>query len=237
MNNIYGDFRQVLKGSKFNLTDLMIEQFEKYAELLIEWNQKMNLTAIVEMREIAVKHFLDSLLVFDTYDIPNGATVIDIGTGAGFPGVPLKIVRPDLKVTLLDSLNKRLKFLDFLLSSLKIDAQLVHFRAEDAAKNTDFRENFDVVVARAVAPLNILLEYCVPFVKINGVFLALKGSNVNYELKNSQNAQKCLNVKVINLKNFSLADEDDRSIVVFKKLTKVSNIYPRHSSKISKKPL
>lgn len=237
MNNIYSKFREILKQSDFKLTDLMIDQFEEYAKLLLEWNEKINLTAIVDVKEIAIKHFLDSLLVMKVYEIPQGATVIDVGTGAGFPGIPLKIVRPDINLILLDSLKKRLIFLDFLTSSLKIDVNLVHSRAEDAAKSATFRESFDVAVARAVAPLNILLEYCVPFVKMNGVFLALKGSNVNEELKKSQNAQKCLNVEAVDIKKFSLVDENDRSIVVLKKLSKVSNIYPRHSSKISKKPL
>lgn len=168
MNNFCEDIAMTLKKSQFDLTDSMIEQFEIYAELLIEWNKKVNLTAILKPKEIAMKHFLDSLLVLEAHKIPQGATVIDVGTGAGFPGVPLKIVRPDVKLTLLDSLNKRLNFLKFLSEFLKIDTNLVHERAEEAAKKETFREKFDVVVSRAVAPLNILLEYSVPFVKANG---------------------------------------------------------------------
>ena len=237
MNEFSEKIRRVLCESNFNLSDLMLKQFVKYAELLVEWNQKMNLTAIIDPKEIAIKHFLDSLLVLDAYKIPYGASVIDVGTGAGFPGVPLKIVRPDINLTLLDSLNKRLVFLESLLNSLDFKAILVHERAEVAARKVDFREKFDVVVSRAVAPLNILLEYCVPFVKNDGVFVALKGSKLQEELSFSQNALNCLNADVIAMKEFSLITEKDRHIILFKKFSKVLNIYPRISSKIAKNPL
>lgn len=237
MNSFSSVVSQILKESHFNFTDLMLEQFEFYARSLVEWNKKMNLTAITEPREIAIKHFLDSLLILDTYEIPWGANIIDIGTGAGFPGVPLKIIRPDISLTLLDSLNKRLIFLDYLCSSLKINVNLVHERAEIAAKMLSFRENFDVVASRAVAPLNVLLEYCAPFVKVNGFFLALKGKNAFLELEKSQNAQSCLNIEYFCSKKFHLMDEFDRKIIIFRKTAKISSGYPRISSKISKKPL
>lgn len=237
MDSFYDDISPILRKSQFNLTETMIKQFELYTKLLIEWNKKINLTAILNPKDIAIKHFLDSLLVLDAYELPENANVIDVGTGAGFPGIPLKIVRPDIKLTLLDSLNKRLTFLKSLLSCLDIYADLVHSRAEDAGKKAEYREKFDVVVSRAVAPLNILLEYCAPFIKINGVFLALKGSNAHLELINSKNAQEFLNLKLFDNKSFSLISENDRNIIIFKKFSEVPSIYPRNSSKISKSPL
>ena len=237
MSSIYDDISQILEKSHFNLTKTMIRQFEIYAKLLIEWNKKMNLTTILAPKDIAIKHFLDSLLVLDAYNLPKNANIIDVGTGAGFPGVPLKIVRPDINLTLLDSLNKRLIFLEALISCLNIDANLVHSRAENAGKMMNFRECFDVVVSRAVAPLNVLLEYCAPFVRINGYFLALKGSKACLELNNSKCAQKYLNLAFVDNKKFSLVDENDRNIMAFKKISKISDIYPRNSSKISKNPL
>ena len=237
MDSFYDDISPILRKSQFNLTEKMIKQFELYVKLLIEWNKKINLTAILNPKDIAIKHFLDSLLVLDAYDLPENANVIDVGTGAGFPGIPLKIVRPDIKLTLLDSLNKRLTFLKSLISCLDIDADLVLSRAEDAGKKAEYREKFDVVVSRAVAPLNILLEYCAPFIKINGVFLALKGSNAPLELSNSKNAQKSLNLTLEENKKISLISENDRNIIIFKKFSEVSSIYPRNSSKISKSPL
>ena len=237
MSRDCNELSQILKKSQFTLTKKMIEQFELYAKLLIEWNKKMNLTAILDPKEIVVKHFFDSLLTLKAYEIPQNASVIDVGTGAGFPGVPLKIMRPDINLTLLDSLNKRLNFLEYLKTSLNFDANLVHSRAEYASKDIKYREKFDVVVSRAVAPLNVLLEYCIPFAKLNGVFLSLKGSNAKLELGNSKNAQKCLSVKSVASKKFSLINENDRNIIIFKKLSKTPDIYPRSSSKISKNPL
>lgn len=237
MNSDFVNIKQILKQSKFNLSDLKMQQFLKYAELLIEWNKKINLTAITEPKDIVIKHFFDSLLALDVYDIPQNATVIDIGTGAGFPGMPIKIVRPDIKMTLLDSLNKRVKFLEVLKNCLNINVNLIHARAEEAAKIIGFRESFDVVMSRAVAPMNILLEYCMPFVKIDGVFVSLKGKNVELELKNAANAMFLLNAEILKIRSFSLITQNDRSIVIFKKTSKNIDIYPRNSSKILKKPL
>ena len=237
MTENHSEITQILEESHFEMTDLMINKFEKYAELLVEWNKKMNLTAITRPEEIAKKHFLDSLLLLDAYEIPYGASGIDVGTGAGFPGVPLKIFRPDIKLTLLDSLNKRLIFLENLIEILNVKAKLVHSRAEDASRKVEFREKYDVVVSRAVASLNILLEYCAPFVKVDGFFVALKGSNLQNELSNAQNAIKNLNLEVFNLVESSLMSENDRNIIVLKKISKNLNIYPRQSAKISKKPL
>lgn len=237
MENSFVEFEQILKKSNLEISKQMVEKFEKYAGLLVEWNKKMNLTAITEPREIAVKHFLDSLLTLDVFEIPHGAAVIDVGTGAGFPGVPIKIVRPDVDLTLLDSLNKRIKFLEALKDDLNFYVNLVHSRAEEAAQKENLRECFDVAVSRAVAPLNVLLEYCMPFVKVGGVFVALKGKNARYELDLAQNAIKVLNAKIFTQKSFNLVTENDRNIIVFKKIAKNLEIYPRNSAKIKKKPL
>ncbi len=231
------DFAQVFEKTDLRISREMVGKFEKYADLLIDWNEKINLTAIVDPQEIAVKHFLDSVLALDAIAIPYGSAIIDVGTGAGFPGMPIKIVRPDVNLTLLDSLNKRIKFLNDLSDKLEIEVKLVHERAEDAAQKKDFRESFDVAISRAVAPLNVLLEYCLPFVKVDGVFIALKGSNVQSELDLAQNAIKNLNAEIFTQKSFSLVNDCDRSIIVFKKTAKNLEIYPRNSAKIKKKPL
>ncbi len=228
--------RQLLAASSLSLTDKMIDQFEEYAALLIDWNKKLNLTAITEPRQIAIKHFLDSLSLFSVYDVPQAAKVIDVGTGAGFPGVPLKIARPDIELTLLDSLQKRLFFLDALKDQLELKFELVHCRAEDGARKDLFREKFDVAVSRAVAPLNVLLEYCLPFVKVGGVFVALKGSRAQEEINAAKNALQVLKGEVVKVKNFKL-DEEERNIIVIRKTEAVDFLYPRSSAKIKRKPL
>ena len=228
--------RAALKDSGFILTDNMLTQFEQYAALLVEWNQKMNLTAITELGQIAVKHFLDSLLTLKAFPLPKNARVIDVGTGAGFPGIPIKIAKPDIHLTLLDSLQKRLTFLDELTKTIGVKAEFVHSRAEDAANLEVFREVFDVVVSRAVAPLNVLLEYCLPFVKEGGVFVALKGSKAQEEIMEARNALKVLNGEVFKVDNFNLEGEE-RNIVVIKKVSKLDAAYPRCSAKIKRKPL
>lgn len=158
------------------LTERMVEQFTLYYELLLEWNEKINLTAITEPKEVAIKHMIDSLSCLDEKVFPDGASVIDVGTGAGFPGIPLKIFRPDLKLTLLDSLNKRIKFLQEVVDRLELsEVQCIHARAEEGARNKALREKFDVAVSRAVARLQVLAEYCIPFVRVGGYFVALKG--------------------------------------------------------------
>lgn len=228
--------RAALKDSGFNLTENMLTQFEQYAALLVEWNQKMNLTAITEPCQIAVKHFLDSLLTLQSFDIPKGARVIDVGTGAGFPGVPIKIARPDIDLTLLDSLHKRLTFLDALTRAVGVNAELVHSRAEDVAKLAAFRETFDIAVSRAVAPLNVLLEYCLPFVKVGGVFVALKGSKAQLEIGSAENALEVLSGEVFKVEKFNLKGEE-RNIVVVKKVSALDSSYPRCSAKIKRNPL
>ena len=219
-----------------SLTEAQLGQFESYYRLLIEWNEKINLTRITEPDEVAVKHFADSLTLLKYYNIPENATVIDVGTGAGFPGIPLKIARPDIKLTLLDSLNKRLNFLDTVCKEIGIDATLVHSRAEDGGKNKLYREKYYLAVSRAVARLNTLSEYTLPFVKVGGSFAAMKGPELGEELSEAQNAIKTLGGKVENVFEFDLCDQG-RTIVIINKVKKTAPAYPRHGSKIKSKPL
>ena len=234
------DFSTTLTNGmqKFNiaLNDTQTEQFQIYCNLLIEWNKKFNLTAITEPCEIAIKHFVDSCTILRYVDIPKNANMIDVGTGAGFPGIPLKIVRPDIHLTLLDSLNKRLIFLDEVARQLNMTVETVHGRAEDCGQKAVYREKFDISVSRAVAPLNILSEYCLPFVRKGGKFIAMKGKNVQPEIDNSRKAIKLLGGTYNNIVEFHI-DENNRSIVIVDKTNATPSVYPRHNSKISKKPL
>ena len=212
-------------------------QMKTYCELLISWNQKTNLTTIVEPNEIAEKHFLDSLLLLKHLNIPKGASLIDVGTGAGFPGMMLKLVRPDLNITLLDSLNKRLIFLSEVCSALNIDISLIHSRAEDAGLHPDFREKFEFATSRAVSSLPALSEYCLPLVKKGGEMIALKGPAPTAELISSANALKMLGGETSKVIEYSLPRGDGRSIIIIKKISQTDSKYPRKGVKISKKPL
>lgn len=221
----------------FHLNSEQIEKLNTYAAMLLEWNEKMNLTAITDIDGIAIKHFYDSLTPIWYLNIPKNAKVIDVGTGAGFPSIPMAIIRPDLQFTLLDSLNKRLVFLNEVCSSLDINAELVHMRAEDAAKMPEYREKFDVSVSRAVAALPVLCEYCIPFVRKNGMFIAMKGSKADEELNLSRNAVKILGADIEKSIQINLPDESERNIIVIRKKNFTPKAYPRHGSKISKQPL
>lgn len=221
----------------FHLTEEHIEKLNIYEKLLLEWNNKINLTAITDSEGIAVKHFYDSLTPLMYVNIPKNAKVIDVGTGAGFPSVPMAILRPDLSFTLLDSLNKRLVFLEEVCKALDINAQLVHMRAEDAANNPEYREKFDVSISRAVAALPVLCEYCIPFVRKKGMFIAMKGSQADNELDESQNAIKVLGAEHENTVKINLPDGSERNIIVIRKKNFTPQAYPRHGSKISKKHL
>lgn len=209
------------------------EQFDKYHELLVEWNEKINLTAITEYNEVFVKHFEDSIAGESL--VPQNATLCDVGTGAGFPGVPLKIVRKDIKLTLMDSLNKRINFLQTVSDQIGLGARCVHTRAEDAGKG-DYRETFDVVTARAVARLNTLCEYCLPLVKVGGKFLAYKAL-VDQELEESQKAIKLLGGKVEKICKFDLSNGDGRCIVVISKVAHTPPKYPRGKGKERSAPI
>lgn len=221
----------------FTLDEKQLTAFECYAETLVEWNEKINLTAIVQPEEIAIKHFLDSLLLLDAYELPPNASLIDVGTGAGFPSVPCKLARADIRLTLLDSLNKRVLFLNALCEALGITAQTVHARAEDGGRNPKLREQFDVATARAVANMRELTEYCMPFVKVGGVFVALKGYEIDEELEQAKPAIKLLGGKVIGVEKYILPDESKRAIVMIKKISQTPTKYPRQPAKIAKMPL
>ncbi len=218
------------------LTDDAANGLRVYSKLLREWNEKMNLTAITEENEVMLKHFYDSLLVFKMYDIPYGASVIDVGTGAGFPGMVMKIARPDLKVTLLDSLNKRLNFLNAVSEAVGCEVELVHARAEEGSK-TKLRESFDIAVARAVAALPTLTEFCLPYVKKGGAFISLKGPSGVGEAEDAARAIELLGGKLHSVESYELPNGDSRAAVITKKVSQTPPKYPRKNSEIAKKPL
>lgn len=213
------------------------DRLETYGNLLIEWNEKMNLTAITEPEEVLYKHFYDCLLFFKNVNVPNGARVIDVGTGAGFPGMVLKIARPDIELCLLDSLNKRLVFLSEVLSKIGLTAEVVHARAEEGAKKENLRETFDIACARAVAQMPVLSEYCLPYIKPGGLFVAMKGPAADEELKSAQKAISILGGGESALYCENLPDGSQRRIIKIKKLSQTPTKYPRGSGKITKQPL
>lgn len=229
------NLKDLFKKYNINLNDFQIEQFEKYFSMLIETNKVMNLTAITEEDDVAVKHFLDSALPEKFF--PQNSTVIDIGSGAGFPALPLKIVRPDLKITMVDSLNKRIGFLNDVIEKLNIEgANAVHSRAEDFAKNN--REKFDVAVARAVAPLNTLVEYLLPFVKVGGACIIYKSSKLAEELKDSQKAIEILGAKVEKIEKYYIEEKElEREILILKKIKNTPPKYPRDKNKPKLNPI
>lgn len=223
----------------FDLTELQLTQFENYYILLLEWNEKINLTAITDPKEVAVKHFVDSALLLKQFEISKNSSLIDVGTGAGFPSVPIKIIRPDLQITLLDSLNKRLNFLKIIGERLNLEFTYVHMRAEDAGLDVNLREKYDIATARAVARMSVLCEYCVPLVKNGGFFLAMKGPSLNDELDDAKNAMKLLSCELENSITYNLSDDENsqRSIAIIKKIANTSIKYPRKGKKLSKNPL
>ena len=229
--------KEKLGDLEINLTDRMLEQFDLYYELLVEWNKMMNLTGITEYEEVLTKHFVDSISIVKVMDLNNVEWVIDIGTGAGFPGIPLKIVYPHLKVTLLDSLNKRIKFLDTVIAELGLaDIYTMHGRAEDYAKKEEYREQYDLCVSRAVANLSTLSEYCLPFVKIGGKFVSYKSGDCADEVDNAKAAIHLLGGKINKIDEFSYSN-NSRSFIVIDKVMNTSNKYPRKAGLPSKKPL
>ena len=231
------DFKQKLNEFDIKINDEQIKSFEKYMNLLLEWNEKINLTAITQPEEIKLKHFVDSLTVLKY--INEDDKVIDIGTGAGFPGIPLKIMNKNTKITLLDSLNKRINFLNIVIEKLDLsNIQAIHGRAEEIARNKLYREKYDVAVSRAVANLSTLTEYMLPFVKIGGKCICMKGANVNEELERAQNAIKELGGEIERVDNFYLSDNDnERNIIVIKKVKETKSKYPRKAGTPSKEPL
>lgn len=225
------------------LDNKQLEQFLIYYELLVEWNKVMNLTAITEYKEVVQKHFVDSLSIIKAVDIERlqseSKSVIDIGTGAGFPGIPIKIAFPKLKITLLDSLNKRIRFLNTVIEKLELEnIETIHGRAEDYAKQDKYREQYDVCVSRAVANLSTLSEYSIPFVKTQGYFISYKAENVEEEIKKSEKAITLLGGKVDEVIKFNLPDTDiKRAIIKIRKENLTSKKYPRKSGIPSKEPL
>ncbi len=215
------------------------KQFIRYYELLVEWNSFMNLTGITDFDEVLQKHFEDSLALVKGISLENVNNMIDIGTGAGFPGLPLKIVFPDIEVVLLDSLSKRVKFLNKVIEELDLhNIEAVHGRAEDFAKNPEYRESFDLSVSRAVANLASLSEYCIPYTNQNGYFVSYKSGKVEEELSTSEKAIQILGGKVEKIEKFTLADSDiERSLIVIRKVKPTAKKYPRKAGLPVKEPL
>lgn len=237
------DTNELLKMSfdkmGISLTDEMCLSFHKYSRLLREWNEVMNLTAITDEDEIILKHFADSASVLSYMDIPKNATAIDIGTGAGFPGLPVKIVRPDIKMTLVDSLNKRVNFLKTVCDEISLEnVECIHARAEELSRKSDKRESFDYCLSRAVAALNVLAEYCLPFVKVGGYLAALKGPNAYKEIEEGKKAIDVLGGKLVEVKEIEIPYTDlKHTLVVIEKNKSTPSVYPRKGASISKKPI
>ena len=231
--------RENLKKIGCEPSDLQCEQLNNFHKILCEWNEFMNLTGITEYNEVVIKHFVDSLAVNCVYSFKKTDRVVDIGTGAGFPGIPLKIMYPDTSFTLLDSLNKRIKFLDEVIKVNSLDGiETLHGRAEDYARDKNYREAFDVCVSRAVANLSTLSEYCLPYVKAGGVFISYKAGQLDEELKASERAIKLLGGEIKEVHKLTLPDTDiDRTFVVIKKTAATSKKYPRKAGLPSKEPL
>ena len=239
MNKIEFSKKIIQKLMQINISfsEDKVEKFYIYMQLLLEWNKKINLTSIVEPEEIITKHFIDSLTI-ESYILPN-SKVIDVGTGAGFPGIPLKIIREDINILLLDSLNKRIKFLDEVIDKLKLtNIKTIHCRAEEAGQMEEYREKFDIATSRAVANMNILAEYLLPFVKLGGKAIFMKGSNTEDEIRNSQKAIATLaEEKEKIIKFFIPSTNFKRNIILVDKKISTPKQYPRSNGKPIKNPL
>ena len=230
-------FRNSMNSIGIELTNSQLNAFETYYDMLIDRNKVMNLTAITEFDEVMDKHFLDSIYLFRSIELKADYKLIDIGTGAGFPGIPLKIVFPELKITLLDSLNKRVGFLNDVIDELNLnDIEAIHGRAEDIARDKTYRASYDIAVSRAVANLSTLSEYCLPFVKIGGKFVSYKSGDCADEVDNAKAAIHLLGGKINKIDEFSYSN-NSRSFIVIDKVMNTSNKYPRKAGLPSKKPL
>lgn len=240
LNRFKEKVEELAKINNIFFTKAQITQLYRYMNLLIEWNEKINLTAITEPNDVILKHFIDSASV-NKY-LSNAKELIDVGTGAGFPGLVLKTLNPNMNVTLLDALNKRINFLNEVINENElINVNTIHGRAEELGKNLQYREKFDVVVSRAVANMNVLLEYMMPLVKVDGICICMKSMNIDEELENSMNTIALLGGVLEKVDKIFLKDEEgnaiERDIVIIKKMQNTENIYPRTSNKINKKPL
>lgn len=224
---------------EYGLENFKADQFEKYFDLLIDWNDKINLTAITEEQDVITKHFLDSLMCLESGVIGDNASVIDVGTGAGFPGIPLKIAKDGLNVILLDSLAKRLNFLNEVIDNLNLkNIKTVHARAEDGGRDDNLREKFDVAVSRAVANLSTLSELCLPFVKVGGYFVSMKGPGVDEEIANAKNAIRILGGEIERVVPYDIPTTDlQHNLVIIKKISPIPQKYPRNAPKPAKQPL
>ena len=237
MEYSFDKFIEELNKISISLTDVQLEQFRIYYEMLVEKNKVMNLTGITEWDEVLEKHFLDSISLIRAVDLNQELTVMDMGTGAGFPGIPLKIAFPKLKVTLADSLNKRVLFLQEVIDALKLEGiEAIHGRAEDLARDKKYREQYDLSVSRAVANLSTLSEYCLPFVKIGGQFISYKSGEIEEELAASKSAFFLLGGKIKDTMKFELG-ESGRSFIIIDKVNGTPKTYPRKAGTPSKKPL
>lgn len=232
-------FSKGLEQLNITLSKEQYDQFLLYYDLLVEWNKVMNLTAITEYDEVVNKHFIDSLSIIKVSDMNKSAKLIDLGTGAGFPGIPLKIAFPNLEIVLLDSLNKRVKFLNEVISKLKLENIVaIHGRAEDFGRDKLYRQSFDYCVSRAVANLSTLSEYCMPYVKIGGKFIPYKSGKITEELNASEKAIKVLGGKMNHIETFLLpGTEIERSLVLIDKVKETPKAYPRSAGKPSKEPI
>ena len=220
-----------------SLDDAAFLRLDTFAGMLAETNKSFNLTAITEPDEMTVKHFADCLSVFAFVDIPENSSIIDVGTGAGFPGMVLLLARPDIKMTFLDSLNKRLNFIEDVLKATGVDAETLHARAEDAGKDAAYRESFDFATARAVADLSVLLEYCLPFVRVGGSFVSMKSADTDGELESAKGVINILGGEIKSINSFDLVENMPRKIVEIKKISQTPTAYPRTSKKIAKSPI
>lgn len=227
----------VCKDLKLDFDQEKYNKFIKYKDMLKLWNEKINLTAIIDDQDIIKKHFIDSINIFKFSPLKDVKSIIDVGTGAGFPGIPIKIIKPEIKLVLLDSLNKRINFLNQLISNIKLnDVKCIHGRAEDFARKIEYRENNDAVVSRAVANLTVLSELCIPYIKIGGYFIAMKGPSVENEIKESRNAVNILGGKIEDIIKIE-DNEFNHNLVVIKKIKHTSDKYPRKAGIVSKNPL
>lgn len=237
MNNSFENFKNQLIEYGLPVDDNKLNQFNRYYDLLIEWNEKMNLTAITEYEDVLMKHFLDSVSIIKAVDLNSVTSIIDIGTGAGFPGIPIKIMFPHISITLLDSLNKRINFLNEVIEQLELsDVNTIHGRAEDFARNIIYREQYDLCVSRAVANLSTLTELCLPFVKVGGSFISYKSDKSDEELNNATNAIGLLGGKLFDTVSFNIND-NGRTLINIEKIKCTSKKYPRKAGVPSKEPL
>lgn len=230
-------FKEKLIKKCPELTDKKQQQFEDYMKLLLEWNEKINLTAITEEDDVILKHFVDSLTI--SKHIKEGKRIVDVGTGAGFPGIPVKIAREDIDVTLVDSLNKRILFLQDVIEKLELQkVKTLHYRAEEFGQNKKYRETFDIATSRAVANLSTLVEYLLPLVKVGGICICMKGSEIAEELECSKKAIHILGGEIEKVEEFTLPESDiKRNIVIIKKISSTPNKYPRKAGTPAKEPI